>query len=315
MSDVANPAVFADRRTWSPDVRRPLPLVDYLRVRRATILAVAALSLVAAEVVTAVLLLQPRQFVANAVVTIPAGGTTPYDVGQTVARYRRATTSDAALRSAARATGVSIGSLKDGVSVSRSGTSRYVNVSYRSRHRSEVTRVSKAVAVAGLEQMFSRALSAADKSLAQAQTKLDVLQRQIDAFNSAHGLAVAPTKLLAQKSTNLETLQAQGASAQAIAFAQQEIAALRPLADEFRPLADQQKPLQASVNQHAAKRSDISANLDAARAPSTVQVGPPHDTTSTGVFIIDGTLTFVLFFPLLYALATLGPRLTRMVRR
>ena len=32
MSDVANPAVFADRRTWSPDVRRPLPLVDYLRV-------------------------------------------------------------------------------------------------------------------------------------------------------------------------------------------------------------------------------------------------------------------------------------------
>jgi hypothetical protein len=290
--------------------RPPLPLVDYVRANRLRILRIAAAALVIAEGVVAYSLLQPREFAATATVTIPAAGSTPYEVGRVISRYRKAVESPSALKAAARTAGVSEGELRNGVSVTRQGTSRFVKVSFQGRHRARVSSIVRAVGVAGLEQLFRPALTAADEALTHAQANMDAVQRDVAAFATAHNVVGDPAQAYRQQAALLANLEATGGNAKAIARRRAEVAALEPVVAEFKPLQARQKELQRTLDTAAAKRAEVEASLEASRAPSTVAVGKTHDATSALRLITMGSLTFFLFFPLLYGASALWTRST-----
>jgi uncharacterized protein involved in exopolysaccharide biosynthesis len=300
--------LVARENTQREKQRPPVPLVDYLRANRIRILRVSAVALVIAESVVGYSLLQPRQYLATATVTIPGAGSTPHEVGRVISRYRKAVGSRAAQAAAARAAGVPVNEVHEGVRVARAGTSRFVKVSYEGRHRADVSRITRAVAVAGLEELFKPAATAADDALTQAQTNLDAVQRDVAAFAAAHNIVGDPGQAYRQQVALLAGLEATGSNRRAIARRRADVAALEPVVAEFKPLQEKQAQFQRALNTAAAKRAEVQARLDESRAPSAVAVGNTHDATTALRLITTGSLTFFFFLPLLYATTAMWAR-------
>ena len=292
------------------DARAPLPLADYVRANRARLVVVVVAALVAAEAVVGFQLLQPREFSAAATVTIPTAGSTPFEVGRTVARYRSVVGSESVLRDVAREERVSLGALRDGVSVSREGTSRYVRVSFTGERRADVPSLARSVAVGGLEALFRPAFRSADRALLRAQADMDALRAEVAQFNAKNGLVVDAPQLLRQRASALANARAEGNS-RAAARLQDEVDVLTRIAAQFAPMETRQKELQRALNKAAAKRAEARANLEASKSRSAVGVGEAHDTTTAARLLTLGVVSFVVLLPLLFLASVLWSRLVR----
>ena len=274
-----------------------MELSDYLRAMGKRFLILLLVPVIAGGVAFGVLSRQPTQFQARATVRLPVPGEAATSViSQANSDFTEALQSDAVLAKTAEAAHVPRSSVDSGLSVTQSGSSRILEVTYTTDQPATAQKVVATATRAALENLFSPEVTRDQQLVAAAQQEYDAARAALDAFGAKGD--TLPADLYRQKISEVNQLEVQLVQSQAtngtvdpfghtidntlaiktfqaaIARSQAEVNRLTGLVGKVRPLEDR---LQAAVSGLSTAQRDLQVaqtELTALDSPATIATTP-----------------------------------------
>jgi hypothetical protein len=274
-----------------------LELSDYLRAMGKRFLILLLVPVIAGGAAFGLLSRQPTKFQARATVRLPVPGEAATSViSQANSDFTEALQSDAVLAKTAEAAHVPRSSVDSGLSVTQSGSSRILQVTYTTDRPETAQNVVATATRAALENLFSPEVARDQQLVAVAHQEYDAARGALDAFGAKGD--TLPADLYRQKISEVNQLEVQLVQSQAtngtvdpfghtvdntqavkafqaaIARTQAEVNRLTALVGSVRPLEDR---LQAAVSGLSTAQRDLQVaqtELTALDSPATVATTP-----------------------------------------
>jgi hypothetical protein len=263
-------------------------IIDYLSRNRRTVVLFVAVPVAGAAIAATIAGLRPPGYVGKTIVAAPAlvGGSSGQYSGaqapqQFVNAFVAASTTPAVVNRVVADAHVSYGSIVNGTSVSETGSSPVLTVSYTGQHRPEVGAVAEAVARETLAFLFGSQVTLAQQSLTDATNQYDTLQQQAASL-SDHTNGIAPDQAAANLDQAISALQQQQAQqlaageaaaasslGSAIAAEQHQLQAMAPTVSDYQRVADQLDNARTSM-QNAQQQLDLARQQQSAADPGKV---------------------------------------------
>jgi uncharacterized protein involved in exopolysaccharide biosynthesis len=243
-------------------------IVDYLRIARRRLWVLVGIPLAAAIITTLFVFLSPAQYTATATVSAPAlvGGqpgnqfSGSQAVGQFASAFQSVAQGPAIRQSVSAATGVTLGKIQGGLTVSQVGASSTMQLTYQSTQRKEIVPVLTAVTKQTLANLFSSQVTLAQQQITDAKADLTKADQTIAAWEQTNKV-VDPPQIFQSMVDHLNTLKSQQSALQAngkpsgsaalsaqIASTQAGMTKFAPLLAEYDVLAAARDSASASIN-------------------------------------------------------------------
>jgi capsular polysaccharide biosynthesis protein len=243
-------------------------IVDYLRIARRRLWVLVGIPLAAAIITTLFVFLSPAQYTATATVSAPAlvGGqpgnqfSGSQAVGQFASAFQSVAQGPAIRQSVSAATGVALGKIQGGLTVSQVGASSTMQLTYQSTQRKEIVPVLTAVTKQTLANLFSSQVTLAQQQITDAKADLTKADQTIAAWEQTNKV-VDPPQIFQSMVDHLNTLKSQQSALQAngkpsgsaalsaqIASTQAGMTKFAPLLAEYDVLAAARDSASASIN-------------------------------------------------------------------
>jgi capsular polysaccharide biosynthesis protein len=243
-------------------------IVDYLRIARRRLWVLVGIPLAAAIITTLFVFLSPAQYTATATVSAPAlvGGqpgnqfSGSQAVGQFASAFQSVAQGPAIRQSVSAATGVTLGKIQGGLTVSQVGASSTMQLTYQSTERKEIVPVLTAITKQTLDNLFSSQVTLAQQQITDAKADLTKADQTIVAWEQTNKV-VDPPQIFQSMVDHLNTLRSQQSALQAngkpsgsaalsaqIASTQASMTKFAPLLAEYDVLASARDSASASIN-------------------------------------------------------------------
>jgi hypothetical protein len=271
-------------------------IIDFLRAARRQLTLVILLPLLSMAATAGLLLLQPADYTATAVVDPPAlvGGldsqyTGAQGVNQFVSAFQATASGPLVRRAVAAETKVTPGALNNGLVVAQRGTSASLSVDYTSPRKDTVVPVLNGVTTLTLRTLFESQVQTAQARVDTAKTAVDEATAAIGEFTAQHAMAdpqkayeaqLARVNSLVQQQASLRAAgNAVGAAAMAspIATARADLVKFGPIVTEYRTLTTTRDTAVLSLNTAEAKLTAASVQLGNADPSKIVYIGGAHE--------------------------------------
>lgn len=310
-----------------------MELIDYLRAMGKRWLVLIIVPLIAGVVAVAIVYEQPREFRAKTTVRLPLPSDSPSSViTQANADFTQALTSQAVLDTVSKATGVSPGTIKHNLSVTQSGGSRILDVTYTAHGKAKGKKapaIAEGASHAALENLLAPEVATQQKSVAAAQSTYNNAQHALDQFTAQTGSALPEdeyrqllgtisqlqVQLIQAQATN-GTTDAQGhvvnndaaihVYQQAIASNQAQVSRLKSLVSQARPLEDATQTAIGNLTTAQRNLQDAQAAQSSIDSPSTLITTPttkvktvPRLVKTIAVVVVVALVLSVVFLVLL----------------
>jgi Chain length determinant protein len=270
-------------------------IIDFLRAARRQLLLVILLPVLSMASTAGLLLLQPPDYTATAIVDPPAlvGGldaqyTGAQGVNQFVAAFQATASGPVVRRAVAAQAKVTPGALNDGLVVAQRGTSSSLSVDFTSRRKDAVVPVLNGVTTQTLRALFESQVQSAQSRVDAAKKAVDDATAAIGEFTTKNAMA-DPQKAYEAQLSRVNALVQQQASMRAagnavgaaamgspIAAAKDELAKFGPILTEYSTLTTARDTAVQGLDAAEAKLSAATVQLANADPTKIVFIGGAH---------------------------------------